>query len=98
MDITARFRECVKYRDAGCILLESIEGTAFMGLHQVTNGNVCKECTYKSSCAAKVAIERAKQQGTPITSPAKTNAELAKKLGVSKRQVAKMRAAGTLSD
>lgn len=84
--------------NASCFLAKGMDPVYFVGLYQETNNKICVGCAWEPGCVAKVTIKRAQQRGTPITTLHKTNAQLAKELNVSKRQVAKMRAAGTLTE
>jgi len=62
------------------------------GLYLATGGNPCKECTCQDTCPAWKAIKRGPHP-VPIT---ETNADIAGRLGVSKRQISKMKKRGEL--
>ncbi len=70
----------------------------FLGLWQVTGEYPCPGCAYENSCRARKELEF---KNNPNKSPIpgkhfETNAQIASRLGVSKRQVAKMRRDGRL--
>jgi hypothetical protein len=78
----------------------------FLYIYKASGGNPCFECAYNEKtkehpegCPVRAELMRRRLPGAPPKPPGpKTNAELAKELGVSKRQVAKMRARGEISD
>ena len=63
----------------------------FIALYERTNGDVCDTgCAYKNRCSAYSLLHQKKPFVKPTTR-LKTNAELSKELGVSKRQASKLR-------
>lgn len=76
----------------------------FLYIYKASGGNPCFECAYNEKtvdrpdgCPVRAELQRRRLPGGPPKAPKpKTNAELAKEMGVSKRQVAKMRAKGEL--
>ena len=92
-----------EYKMAGCLFLvgESKKSPdLFVGLHERTNGDVCNTgCADISTCKAyrtlsSKPVEPAKDKKVPLP----TNAQIAYKMGVSKRQVSKMRKKGILRE
>ncbi len=70
----------------------------FKRAYQLYNGNPCQVCVYKNTCK-KLSDKKSWLAGEIYIAPStevKTNAEIAKELGISKRQVAKMRKRGEL--
>lgn len=76
----------------------------FLYIYKQSGGNPCFECAYNEKtvdrpdgCPVRAELLRRRLPGAPPKPPKpKTNAELAKELGISKRQVAKKRARGEL--
>lgn len=62
-------------------------------IYRLTNGDPCKECGYAHECSVKKVFElrRLHRNSSFKTGIGETNAELAKRLGISKRQASKMR-------
>lgn len=93
--------------ESGCII-GGDDHTAFgvgaliTALYIVTQGNPCNECHCKLTCPAwkliKAEEEARRSANRPRTGEpcGPTNSELAARLGVSKRQISKMRTKGTL--
>lgn len=79
-----------------CELLEP-NRAVFIGLYNVTNGRPCDDCVIKTHCKARHDLETVnvkKRSGN--TMEHETNQRIAERIGVSKRQVSKMRKAGLL--
>jgi len=70
----------------------------FRVIFKLTNGNPCKGCGDSSGCEflKKTMVKIVGHEGVRRLLGRKTNAELAKELGVSKRQIAKMRKRGEI--
>lgn len=66
----------------------------FPGLYQVTAGDPCKDCATVSTCPVKIKLSTKPKINPSI--PTETNAQIAARLGITKRQVAKRRKEGTL--
>jgi hypothetical protein len=84
---------------SGCDLAEGREYGYFAGIWKLTGGNPCKGCFTKGYCGfmKKYRQKDKDQRVADFGKHAhKTNAELAAELGVSKRQIAKMRKRGKL--
>ena len=82
-----------EYVDVGCEQTTP-NFLVFVMLHAVTNGKVCPGCGFSSNCKAKAKLgkpELGKPEGF-------TNRQLAEKFHCSKRQISKMRKAGTLEE
>lgn len=77
----------------GCQLYDSMPAFAFVVLHHETNSNPCIGCGYD----CKTTMEE-KQKRIQRTGSALTNKQIATMLGVTKRQVVKMRSQGTLEE
>ncbi len=84
--------------NSGCKLADGpiINKTMFAGVFDQANGNVCDGCSHNSNCSAKSKFIN--YTGDPRLKQGPTNAELAKKHGISKRQASKMRAAGIFEE
>lgn len=67
----------------------------FFAVFMATNGNPCDGCNCKDTCPAFPLITHPAAKAQP-TKKVETNADIAERLGVSKRQVAKMRQRGEL--
>ncbi len=85
--------------DSGCTLANSMKLTMFQGLFKLTNGNPCDGCPYRSECGflreqLNTAYSRRVRNFGQHSH--ETNAEIAKRMNISKRQVAKMRKKGEL--
>lgn len=67
----------------------------FPGLYQVTAGDPCKDCATVLTCPVR---EKLKTKAVTVSAkiPVETNAQIAARLGITKRQVAKRRKEGTL--
>ena len=64
----------------------------FFGLWKVTNEYPCAGCHAEENCQAKKEVEHKNSIQRPRYQPhAETNAEMAARLGISKRQASKMR-------
>lgn len=89
--------EMTDYRKVDCQLWKD-NPAIFMGLYKEVNGNVCDGCGFNLSneCKGYREIALIKNHQTAGLRKYKTNAELAAELGVSKRQVSKMRKFGTI--
>ena len=92
-----------KFYSAGCELALEMEPNYFLGLYGMAlkkNETICTGCFHSNhgqSCNAKKQMtDVKKREAQGIKNPEKTNAEWASELGVSKRQVAKMRRLGEL--
>lgn len=92
--------------DNGCELqkpnIEILEG-----IYEISGGEPCKECNCKRTCpawaemeletsAAKILVRTNAQEGIRAIGSPETNREIATRLGITKRQVSKMKVAGTL--
>jgi hypothetical protein len=93
-----KFASPEEYLKAGCLFLEGDHKneTVFISLHERTNGFVCETgCADIKICQAYKAL-LARDPDKPVIVKIPTNAELASKLGISKRQVSKLRKKGLL--
>ena len=82
------------YENGKCDLFNNTNPLVFIGIYNLTQENPCNGCFKESICTDKP--NNTKKHKTFISKP--TNAELAEKLGVSKRQVSKLRAKGILNE
>ena len=75
-------------KEIGCKLSEPPE--IFTAVYAISYGHPCDECGYNTSCEA---IKHFNSEDSNTVSGAwfKTNAEIAKELGVSKRQASKLK-------
>ncbi len=81
--------EMTDYRDAGC---KQYGDDIFVGLYYATNGNICKDCPYANEqCKHTIEENAMKDSFTPKITGDLTNAQIANKIGISKRQVAKLK-------
>ena len=67
----------------------------FILVYAATGGNPCNGCNCKGTCKAWSLINHPAAKLHP-TKKVETNADIAERLNISKRQVAKMRREGTL--
>lgn len=97
--------------DSGCKLAGDVGFILFKGIYDLTKGNPCDGCPYDASRAAdrisfatspcefineKTAKEKQVKAANFGKHAHETNAEIGERLGVSGRQVAKMRKRGEL--
>jgi len=84
------------YINNGCELQRPSMGT-FVLVYQKSGGDPCRECNCKDTCKAWPLINHPTSKLQPASSAkVETNADIAARLGISKRQVAKLRKAGKL--
>ena len=69
----------------------------FLAVYHLTNGDPCKDCYSKNTCKTFKLINHPSSRSHPKRR-VETNADVACRMGVSKRQVAKMRREGTLEE
>jgi len=77
-----------------CDLIESMGVLAFQGLFDLTHGNPCEGCAFNSSCIfleKKKVEEKQKRIDNFGKVSFETNAQIAKRLNISKRQASKMK-------
>lgn len=89
--------ELADYLRSSCALL-SPSPVMLIEIYNRSNGDPCYGCGYANNCQTKhdlklAAKQKSRGQGIYL---GETNAEIAKRLGISKRQVAKMRKNGEL--
>ena len=92
MDYLTTIISLLDYLLSDCKLVQH-SPIVFMEIYWKTNGDTCKVCGYAPVCSVKKGFElkkRHKNSGFK-TGIGETNAELAKRLGISKRQASKMR-------
>ena len=88
------------YYERDCQLVQDMATTkiTFAGLHHACRGFPCEGCPHQIGCSHYLILtpppKRVIKQ--KIGKPGPTNAELAKKHGVTKRQISKMRKQGLL--
>ena len=88
-----RGRTVEDYLKEGCELANP-QAAVLIGIYHASGGQPCKECGCKP---CKVFDKFSKTRSRkPVASNVKTNAEIAKERGISKRQVAKMRKEGKI--
>jgi hypothetical protein len=68
----------------------------FPYLWKVANKYPCPGCVYENECKARKELEHKNSPKLIPRKNAETNAQIAARLGVTKRQVSKMRARGVL--
>lgn len=78
---------------SGCSLADTMPVRAFAELYRMANNDPCKGCTMPCELKSKL---NDREKRVTKTGSSMTNKQIADNLGISKRQVAKMRAAGTL--
>ncbi len=86
------------FLDNDCMLREP-DVVVLVGIYQMSNGDPCDGCAMHEECPAYPKLKAMPAVGDRPSSvqPAReTNAQAAVRLGVSKRQVAKMRQRGEL--
>lgn len=78
----------------GCEL-QSPDRSSLEYIYSVTDGEPCTECNCKATCPAWPKVHTiGHHQPDKVQVPQETNAQIAARLGISSRQVAKRRAAG----
>ncbi len=85
--------------DSECILANKMKFAMFKGLFDLTNGDPCEGCAYYSGCEflrKRLNTAHSRRVRNFALHSYETNAEIAKRMGMSKRQVAKMRKKGEL--
>ena len=85
--------------DSGCQLVREMPFLIFTGIFARTGGDPCEGCFYNNDCSflrKKVHKEKQKRQDNFGKVSFKTNAEIAKEKGKTKRQVSKMRKRGEI--
>ncbi|KKM89178.1 hypothetical protein LCGC14_1251160 [marine sediment metagenome] len=88
--------------NSGCALAKGSGFTVFQGLFKLTNGKPCWGCAYNipNECEflrKQLDAAHTRRRWNFNQHSHETNAEIAKRMGMSKRQVAKMRKKGELS-
>ncbi len=85
--------------NSGCTLANEMKFVMFQGLFKLTNGDPCEGCPHYSGCEFLQKLlntAHARRMWNFKLHSHETNAEIAKRMGMSKRQVAKMRKKGEL--
>ncbi len=86
-----------EFLEIACELQKPNRGM-FVAIYNRTNGRPCDGCCFRNHCLQKHDLELSKVQSKKKTSfsTTETNAEIAKRIGVTPRQISKMRKAGKL--
>lgn len=86
-----------KFLESDCQQVKHNRGI-FIGLYRVTFGDPCPGCAWEANCEVKVKLRLAEKQKTTGQQNliGETNKEIADSMGISPRQVAKMRKRGEL--
>lgn len=86
-----------EFLEADC-MLQHPNRRIFVSIYHGTNGRPCDGCVFKHNCKQRHDLELviSSKKRTPKKPMRETNAEIAKRLGITKRQAAKMRKAGKL--
>ena len=85
--------------NSGCNLAADMDIVMFKGLFELSDGNICPGCIERDRCAfqeKRTSLKKAASKARFGTHDHKTNATYAAEMGVSKRQVAKLRKRGEL--
>lgn len=85
--------------NSGCTLADEMKFTMFQGIFRLAAGNPCDGCSYHSGCEflrEQLNAAHSRRVRNFGQHSHETNAEIAKRMGMSKRQVAKMRKKGEL--
>ncbi|KKM94829.1 hypothetical protein LCGC14_1194550 [marine sediment metagenome] len=85
--------------DSGCTLANSEGFVMFQGIFRLSAGNPCDGCPHHSGCAflrEQLNTAHSRRVSNFGLHSHETNAEIAKRMNISKRQVAKMRKKGEL--
>lgn len=77
----------------GCKLYDDGPIFMFTGIYHKTNGNPCNGCFHNCKSTMEEKQKRIQRTGSALT-----NKQIATMLGITKRQVAKMRSQGTLEE
>jgi hypothetical protein len=84
---------------SGCELAEDLQFSVFKHIYDTSNGDPCDGCAHKQGCAfltSQAHNESSRRRENFGKVGFETNAKIAERLGISKRQVAKMRKKGEL--
>ena len=78
------------YRDVGC---KQFGDEIFMALYYKLNGNICPGCPWETTepCKHQLELNAQKNMPKPKVTGELTNKQIATRLGISKRQVSKMK-------
>lgn len=79
---------------SGCTLANDMKFTMFQGLFNLTNGDPCDGCPHHSGCGflrEQLNTAHSRRVRNFGQHSHETNAEIAERMGISKRKVAKMR-------
>jgi len=68
----------------------------FVGIYHATNGNPCIGCAYFENCTVVTALMSKANISTRHRLTTETNKETATRMGITPRQVSKMRKAGKI--
>uniref|UniRef100_A0A6M3LE98 Uncharacterized protein n=1 Tax=viral metagenome TaxID=1070528 RepID=A0A6M3LE98_9ZZZZ len=85
---------------SGCKLAKSLPDIGFAELYRLANSDPCRECAYRTNqCEFLKKVEQQKRDEKEELFGRvrfETNAQIAEKRGISKRQVSKLRRSGKL--
>ena len=86
--------ELGSFRNGDCELFNN-SPMIFIGIYNLSSGKPCMGCAWESGCECKKNLNKSSSKPKELKP---TNAELGVRLGISGRQVSKLRKAGTLDD
>lgn len=85
------------FKDNGCNLAKNMDANYFTALCVAANMKICEGCWTEGRCGCEKKVRNLATKGAPsnkLKEAVKTNAQWAVQLGVTKRQVAKLRKEG----
>ena len=87
----------IDFSDYGKVKCSMFSWEGFLGLYSITDGNPCKDCGGKNNCEGYVELKKfSKFAPKPPTTLYETNAQIAERLHITKRQVSKLKKRGEL--
>ena len=87
--------ELADYLQSDCDLLKP-SPVILMSIYDMSGGDPCRDCASRNECKTRMRLIKEANEKTTVKTKKETNAEIAIKKGLSKRQVSKMRKRGEL--
>ena len=87
--------ELADYMLSDCDLLKP-SPVILMSIYDMSGGDPCRDCASINNCITRERLIEKANKRTSVKANVETNAEIDNRLGLSKRQVSKMRKRGVL--
>jgi len=87
--------ELSDYLRSDCDLLKP-SPVILMAIYDMSGGDPCRDCASRNYCITRKRLIEKANNKTSVKANVETNAEIANRMGLSKRQVSKMRKRGDL--